>query len=262
MSTIDTAYALPQAGPLPAYTPALGIGNKPGPWGFWGSLGWGFFAIATGIFSVVLFVIGWMLTHGLRTVNFDDQVFAELSGIVILTAPLAVLAMAVKLRKFPLRNYFALNGFTHRHLVLGVASLVGLIVAFDAMEWLLGIDAGSKHVLETYRAAKAAGVLPLLWLSVVVVAPVTEELFFRGFLHRGWALSWLGVSGTVVLTSALWALLHQQYNAFGIVFIFVMGLVLGCMRQRSHSTLLPMVLHTINNLIATVAVTIQVEWLS
>ena len=114
----------------------------------------------------------------------------------------------------------------------------------------------------TYLAAKAAGVLPLLWLSTVVVAPVTEELFFRGFLHRGWAPSWLGVSGTIVVTAALWAVLHQQYNILGLLFIFVAGLILGWMRQRSGSTLLPMVLHTANNLLATSLVTIQVEWLS
>ncbi len=147
-------------------------------------------------------------------------------------------------------------------MLIGLICLTALIVGFGAIETLLGIDGGSKHVEATYRAAKAAGALPLLWFSVVVVAPVTEELFFRGFLHRGWAPSWLGVSGTIVLTSALWAVLHQQYNVFGILLIFVMGLIFGWMRQRSSSTLLPMVLHTVNNLLATVLVTLQVEWLS
>ena len=85
---------------------------------------------------------------------------------------------------------------------------------------------------------------------------------FRGFLHRGWAPSWLGIAGTIVLTSALWALLHQQYNILGILFIFVMGLIFGWMRQRSGSVLLPITLHTANNLLATALVTIQVEWLS
>ena len=40
-------------------------------------------------------------------------------------------------------------------------------------------------------------------LAAVVVAPVTEELIFRGFLHRGWERSRLGVSGTIILTSVL-----------------------------------------------------------
>ena len=53
------------------------------------------------------------------------------------------------------------------------------------------------------------------------------------------------------MTSALWAVLHQQYNVLGILFIFVMGLIFGWLRQRSGSTTLPIVLHTINNLLAT-----------
>jgi membrane protease YdiL (CAAX protease family) len=258
MSTMDAAFNLPQAGSVPARE----LRAEPSPWGFWGSLGWSAFAMATGVFAVLVFTTIWMLTNGLRAVNPEDKHFATATGILILSAPLVVLAIATRIKKFSLRDYFALNGFTRRDLVLGIAWLIGLIVVFDGMGWLLGIDGGSKHVEATYRSAKAAGALPLLWLSVVVVAPVTEELFFRGFLHRGWAPSWLGVSGTIVLTSTLWAILHQQYNVFGILIIFVMGLIFGWMRQRSASTLLPMVLHTVNNLLATVLVTIQVEWLS
>jgi membrane protease YdiL (CAAX protease family) len=259
MSTIDTAYSLPQAGSMPAHAP---VRAELGPWGFWGSLGWGLFAVLTGFFAVIVYTLIWMLTHQLRLVNPQDVSYSTVASIAAVVGPFVVLAIAVKLRKFSLRDYFALNGFARRDLVLGIAWLMGLIVIFEGLESLLGIDVGSKQVEATYRAAKAAGALPLLWLSVVVIAPVAEELMFRGFLHRGWAPSWLGVSGTIVLTSALWAMLHQQYNVFGILVIFVMGLILGWMRQRSGSTLLPMVLHTINNLLAIILVTIQVEWLS
>ena len=57
------------------------------------------------------------------------------------------------------------------------------------------------------------------------------------------------MSGTIVVTSALWSVLHQQYNVLGILFIFVTGLIFGWMRQRSRSTTLPIVLHTLNNLL-------------
>ena len=104
--------------------------------------------------------------------------------------------------------------------------------------------------------------LPMLWPATIIVAPVTEELLFRGFLHRGWALSWLGVSGTIVLTSALWAALYQQYNWPGILRIFLMGLIFGWMRQRSGSTTLTIILHSLNNLLATILVAVQIEWLT
>ena len=258
MSTIDATYSLPQAGALPARE----LRAESGPWGFWGSLGWGLFAIATGLFATVVLTVIWMATHGFRVVSPEDVAYATTSAILILTAPPIVLALAAKIRKFSLRDYFALNGFTRRDLALGIICLMALIIAFMTVQVLLGINGGSKEVEASYRAAKAAGMLPLLLLHVLVVAPVTEELFFRGFLHRGWAPSWLGISGTVVVTAALWAVLHQQYNVLGILFIFAMGLIYGWLRQRSGSTLLPMLLHTANNLLATVSVAVNVEWLS
>ena len=258
MSTMDVTFNLPQAGALPAQA----VRAEFGPWGFWGSLGWAVFAAATGWFAVIVYTMTWMLTHQLSLANPQDVSFATAAGIAALAMPLVVLAIAAKIRKFSLRDYFALIGFARRDLVLGIVCLTALIVAFGGMETLLGIDGGSKYVEATYRAAKVAGALPLLWLSVVVVAPVTEELFFRGFLHRGWAPSWLGVAGTIVVASALWAALHQQYNALGILLIFLMGLIFGWMRQRSGSTILPIVLHTLNNLLAMSLVAIQVEWLN
>jgi uncharacterized protein len=173
-----------------------------------------------------------------------------------------VLVIAVKTRQFLLSDYFALNRVSRRDLILGIACLTVLIVVVEAMESLLGIDGGSKYVEATYRAARLAGMLPMLWLATVVVAPIAEELLFRGFLHRGWAPSWLGVSGTIVLTSALWAALHQQYHWFGILCIFLMGLIFGWARQRSGSTTLTIMLHALNNLFATILVGVQIEWLS
>ena len=79
------------------------------------------------------------------------------------------------------------------HRASRLASLTVLIAVTAAMESLLGIEAGSKSVDASYRAARLAGMLPMLWLATVVVAPVSEELLFRGFLHRGWAPSWFGV---------------------------------------------------------------------
>ena len=172
-----------------------------------------------------------------------------------------VLVIAVKSRQYPLRDYFALGSRIPRgQMVLGIVCLIALIVVLEAVEQLLGIDAGSESVVATYRAAKLAEMLPMLWLATVIVAPVTEELLFRGFLHRGWAPSWLGVSGTIVLTAALWAALHQQYNWLGILCIFLMGLIFGWVRQRSGSTTLTLILHSLNNLFATILVAVQIEW--
>ena len=120
MSTIDTAYNLPQAGALPAHALVRDVRAELGPWGFWGSLGWGLFAAAAG-------VVRRLRLHDHLDADASSSVspilrmcaFSTVTGIATLTAPIVVLVIAVKIRKFSLRDYFALDGFTRRDLVLG-----------------------------------------------------------------------------------------------------------------------------------------------
>lgn len=82
----------------------------------------------------------------------------------------------------------------------------------------------------------------LLLFALVVAAPVFEETLFRG-----WALSRLRVTGTVVLSAALWALMHIQYGAFEIGGLFAYGLLLGAARHRTGTVLVPIALHCLTN---------------
>lgn len=262
MSSMDTAFVVPRAISSSALPLALRVALRElRAWGFWASLCWGLFALASGLFGSVIYIVIWMLTHQLQSPNHQDAAFGSALGIVAAVIPVIVLGMAVRMRRFSLRYYFALEAVQLRHFLFGTGCLALLIVTFVAFESVLGVDGGSKSVEAEYRAAKLAGVLPLLWFATIVVAPLTEELLFRGFLHRGWTRSWIGVSGTILLTSVLWAALHQQYNWLGILCIFLMGLIFGWVRHRSGSTSPVIVLHALNNLVAMILVTLQVEWL-
>ena len=252
MSTITATFDLPHAIPLPV--PAAR------PWGFWATLGWGLFAAATGLFAAVTCAVIWTLTHRFRLPDPADAVYGLTAMIAASLAPLAVLAVATRIRHLPLRDYLALGPIPRRELAIGICGLAALIAACAAVAALAGVDDGSRYMDATYRAAQLAGALPLLWAAVVVVAPVGEELLFRGFLHRGWARSRLGAPGTVVVTSALWATLHQQYDWAGILVIFLMGLLFGWLRQRGGSTTLTIVLHALNNLVATLILIARLDW--
>jgi uncharacterized protein len=248
MSTMIATFDLPTDSPRPALSdPACNARAEPRPWGFWGSLGWALLAVATAVFAGVVHLAFWMLTHQPSSPDPSDPIFEIGATILTLVVPVIVLVIAVKIRRYPLCGYFALGRISRGNLVLGIGCLVAL-TAFEVTAGLLGIDFGTASSDADYQAAKLAGMLPMLWLATVIVAPVTEELVFRGFLHRSWASSWLGVCGTIILTSALWALLHQQYNWIGIFDIFLTGLVFGWLRQRSGSTTLTIMLHALGNL--------------
>ena len=89
-----------------------------------------------------------------------------------------------------------------------------------------------------------------------------EEIAFRGFLFRGLSASRLGIAGTLLVTSAAWALMHVQYDWLGIAQIFLLGLLLGWLRWASGSTLLTIALHVMANFVAMLETAIMVEWFS
>lgn len=88
----------------------------------------------------------------------------------------------------------------------------------------------------------------------VVVAPLVEELVFRGYLFKAWRHTRLGLWGTLVLTSMLFTALHLgQYSGMLLVYLFAFSIILGLAREKTGSIVTPLVLHVVNNVIGVIA---------
>ena len=81
--------------------------------------------------------------------------------------------------------------------------------------------------------AQRAG-LVLFVVLAVLMAPVFEEMFFRGFLFRGFANSW-GWGWGAVASGAIFGLAHLQLDVF--VPLFALGFALAWVYHRTGSTL-------------------------
>jgi len=66
----------------------------------------------------------------------------------------------------------------------------------------------------------------------------------------------LGLPGTIVITSVLWAVLHIQYDFYVVVDIGCFGILLATARQMTGSLLVPLYLHSFMNFCATVQVAV------
>ncbi len=89
-----------------------------------------------------------------------------------------------------------------------------------------------------------------MWFAICVVAPVYEELVFRGFTLAGLQKSRMGPIGAVVLVSLLWSSLHVQYELYFMAQVFLLGLVIGAVRIKSGSVLPSIGVHMLINTIA------------
>jgi membrane protease YdiL (CAAX protease family) len=132
-----------------------------------------------------------------------------------------------------------------------------LVVASDATSYLSGRPLVPPVIVNIYRTAW----LPGLVFAFVVLAPVGEETLFRGFLYKGVAASKAGPLGAIVLSAVSWAILHLQYDWYGIASIAVAGSYLGFVRYRTGSLFLAMLLHAVQNTIGTIELVAQESWL-
>lgn len=159
-------------------------------------------------------------------------------------AAIAVLWIAIRMADREFSEYLALNWPTLSDTVraFGIMALVLLV------EGLLGYLVGAKSGVTGYDLAVGGprGLMIML-IGVCVAAPIAEEFIVRGFMFRGWSQSFLGPKGAILLTSALWAIDHTQYDWFGRLMIFGMGIALGHFRARSNSTWLTVMVHSAIN---------------
>lgn len=130
--------------------------------------------------------------------------------------------------------------------------IVALVVIFniDVSQYAPGPDGQSP---ETGSAGLVKETIfdlanePLLFWptlgSIMIGAPLAEELIFRGQFFTALRKTWLGGTGATVISSAVWSLMHITEPWFAIGLIFVMGLVLGFLLLRFGSLLLTMVCH-------------------
>jgi CAAX protease family protein len=231
----------------------------PPPWGFWSTAGWTLLAFGLAVLAVGAWVF-WLNWGQLEATPDPQQDASFTLQLILLNAvQVAVLAVAARLRGWPVGLYLGLVAPRPSDVVYGVVAAALLLGALEILTHVLGRESVTPFQGETYRTAQAGGVLAMLWLAFVAAAPVGEEITFRGFMFRGWAASPLGAPGTILVTSLIFAALHTQYDWFGALQTLCMGALLGWLRWRSGSTILTIGLHMAINLVSTLWTAAKVQ---
>lgn len=94
--------------------------------------------------------------------------------------------------------------------------------------------------------AQAPGVFLLTLLKSALLAPVLEELFFRGYLLH--AMKRFGEPRAAAVSALCFALVHLGGTPCAWVMYAAMGLLLAALTLRTGSLLAPMLVHAVYNL--------------
>jgi membrane protease YdiL (CAAX protease family) len=230
------------------------------PWGLWATLG--FSAIIFALFSAfqILVAAAFVSSAKAQHPELDLETYAKslsangfciaimiiVSGLIC--TPLTLLF--AKLRKnISIKNYIGFKEPLRREWVRWLLVLAAFMFLSDMVSLLLHEPIVPPFMADAYKTASS---LPALMFAIVVVAPIFEEIFFRGFLFQGIRYSRLGPFGAIGFTSLVWAVIHLQYGIYGIATVFALGLLFGIARLKTDSIHLVMVMHSLVGLAATV----------
>ena len=233
----------------------------PQPWGIPATIAWLLFAFLASVVVATAVFAAWQGDRANMRPSTYDGVMITIGALASVPVQIAVLAFAARLRRWTPADYFTLNIPRRSEIVFAVLCTIALMIVFDALLYVCGRDLVPPFQVEAYQSAKDAGWMLGLMLAIVVVAPVGEEIAFRGFLFRG--LVRPGYERlAIVAISLAWALLHIQYDWLGMAQIFAAGLTVGWFRWASGSTTLTIIMHMLINFEAMLETAIKVELLS
>jgi len=233
--------------------------SQPAYWGFWGTLLWGvLIAIVFVVLQTIMIIMillaqekphsASMLMKSLAAAATDGY-FLSVVTIVTTIVCTGLVIGVIKLKKDTvLKEYLCIRPVPFKIML----QWIGILAVFIALANLLSLTLG-RPVVTDFMLAIYASAHPMwmLWVALIIAAPLFEEIFFRGFLFQGFASSFMGPTGAVFVTSGLWASIHTQYDTYDKVVIFFLGLLLGAARVRTGSLLAPFGLHALSNLEST-----------
>ena len=181
----------------------------------------------------------------------NDGTVVSLSIIIGCILLVAISVLLIRVRGGNVKQYLALKPFSWT----GGIGMLGLLLIFmigsQALTYLLD-KSPLVFVDPLYQSVSSVW---LLIFAMVIVAPIYEELIFRGLLWSAIAEQFTGATykeqrGAVVaslVTSVIFAVIHLQYGIYEIGTIVVLALIFCYARIKSGSLVLPMLLHVVNN---------------
>lgn len=207
------------------------------------------FCLMIAVMAVIGFFIGQVGAFGLAGLFWKN---GQLIIATLLTAPMTLLWVLMLTKWLNLCYHlpksvilpFNIDKAFYKMLLIGVGgwgvffvggSLIGQWLDDDPMAMFVPLIAKN----------------PILWtLAIAILAPIYEELLFRGVVLGVLLQSSMRPMLASLTTSTLFAMAHWQYDWLGMGLVFGLSMIFCWARMATHSLILPIILHCLNNALA------------
>ncbi len=223
--------------------------------------------IVATIASVVAGALGYIDLELLRELGSEgelgDRAAEELPKVLAVSVPVQALVMLAGIRLMSrrkgtgdLRHDFHL---TYKEgdwvaLFYGAGLLLAAALLLAGLFRALGIDPPTQQVVEGAEEAERIAEKLVIALFIGLVAPVVEELLFRGMLFDA-LLRRNSVTRTIWISGAVFGLVHLVDPAsYALVPALIgLGVILGYVRRNSGSLSQPILMHVGFNSVTAIA---------
>lgn len=168
--------------------------------------------------------------------NTVAELFSDLEIIIMIPA----LYLASKIvRERPFSSYISTSGRWNFKLYLKALAIpLVLFIVFNAIDTAITGPEG------TFQFSLLYLIVLIIFLPLQCIA---EELVYRGFLMQAFG-SWFKIPVVAIILQSVIFTISHGYNTFGLVEIFVSGIVFGFFTWKTNGIEVSSALHTANNL--------------
>jgi len=208
-------------------------------WGPWTAIGGVLMALGTGIVLSVPGVVLGHKAHGNHLTTFGNLWVQGATEVGFLSVSMAVAAMRGSVGIGEIFRRLGVRAFRPSALKwMGAA--IGLYLLFIALYGSLIVQPHQEDI------AEALGPLPVQILLIAVIAPISEEICFRGMLFGGLREK-LPRLAAALITGVIFGGLHALTGVSAVPPLIVFGFLLALLYEKTGSIIPGILLHMLNN---------------
>lgn len=200
------------------------------------------------IFDTVTFLIDLFFLSGSMISGVD-----LLIGALAQLMSLCIIALCLKfVRKLSIEELFTFEGIPMKSILPIILVIFGSSIVFSEIDNLFRIFIPVTGTwLQIFQIAYGSS--EVLWTSIisaVIVAPIVEEILFRGIILRGF-LKHYSPKKAIIASALIFGVMHM--NPWQFLGAFLAGILIGYVFYKTHSILLCILIHAFDNSLGFIA---------
>lgn len=116
------------------------------------------------------------------------------------------------------------------------------VFAIDTPQFMLDVKSQTHSIFDGL----------MLVIGICIIAPITEEIIFRGLAYGRLVQTKVGVTGAIIITSVIFTVIHIQYDLTTLAILSMFAFLLGYVRYKTENVIYCIALHMQINLLATI----------